>query len=63
VGDSADEVLSWATKFFADALMRQEAVHTNGLGGASPVSVLASRLWLSRALQRPSPRPAAMSGW
>jgi len=37
----AYEVLNWATKFFADALMRHEAVQTNGLGGASPVSVLA----------------------
>ena len=37
----AYEVLSWATKFFADALMRHEAVGTNGLGAASPVSVLA----------------------
>lgn len=35
------EVLSWATKFFADALMRHEAVEQNGLGAASPVSVLA----------------------
>jgi len=37
----AYEVLSWATKFFADALMRHEAVEINGLGAASPVSVLA----------------------
>ncbi len=37
----AYEVLSWATKFFADALMRHEAVETLGLGAASPVSVLA----------------------
>jgi hypothetical protein len=37
----AYEVLNWATKFFADALMRHEAVETNGLGAASPVSVLA----------------------
>jgi len=36
----AYEVLNWATKFFADALMRHEAVETNGLGVASPVSVL-----------------------
>jgi hypothetical protein len=35
------EVLSWATKFFADALMRHEAIQTNGLGAASTVSVLA----------------------
>ena len=37
----AYEVLNWATKFFADALMRHEAIETHGLGGASPVSVLA----------------------
>jgi len=37
----AYEVLNWATKFFADALMRHEAVQTNGLGATSPVSVLA----------------------
>jgi hypothetical protein len=37
----AYEVLSWATKFFADALIRHEAVQTNGLAAASPVSVLA----------------------
>ncbi len=37
----AYEVVNWATKFFADALMRHEAVETNGLGAASPVSVLA----------------------
>ncbi len=37
----AYEVLNWATKFFADALMRHEAVETHGLGAASPVSVLA----------------------
>ena len=37
----AYEVLSWATKFFADALMRDEAIQTNGLSAASPVSVLA----------------------
>jgi len=37
----AYEVLSWATKFFADALMRHEAIQTNGLGAASTVSVLA----------------------
>jgi uncharacterized protein YyaL (SSP411 family) len=40
-GYGAYEVLSWATKFFADALMRHEAVGRNGLGAASPVSVLA----------------------
>jgi hypothetical protein len=37
----AYEVLSWATKFFADALMRHEAIQADGLGAASPVSVLA----------------------
>src|SRR6266581_3110970 len=37
----AYEVLSWATKFFADALMRHEAIEANGLGAPSPVSVLA----------------------
>ncbi len=37
----AYEVLSWATKFFADALMRHEAVETHGLGAGSSVSVLA----------------------
>src|SRR5881296_141156 len=37
----AYEVLNWATKFFADALMRHEAVQMNGLGATSPVSVLA----------------------
>jgi hypothetical protein len=37
----AYEVLNWATKFFADALMRHEAVQANGLGATSPVSVLA----------------------
>ena len=37
----AYEVLNWATKFFADALMRHEAVETHGLGAALPVSVLA----------------------
>ncbi len=37
----AYEVLSWATKFFADALMRHEAVEIHGLGAVSPVSVLA----------------------
>ena len=37
----AYEVLNWATKFFADALMRHEAIETHGLGGTSPVSVLA----------------------
>jgi hypothetical protein len=35
------EVLSWATKFFADALMRHEAVEASGLGASSPVSALA----------------------
>jgi len=35
------EVLSWATKFFADALMRHEAVQTHGLAAASPVPILA----------------------
>ena len=37
----AYEVLSWATKFFTDALMRHEAIQTNGLGAASVISVLA----------------------
>ena len=37
----AYEVLNWATKFFADALMRHEAVETHDLGATSPVSVLA----------------------
>src|SRR2546427_10136533 len=37
----AYEVLNWATKFFADALMRHEAVASHGLGAASPFSVLA----------------------
>jgi len=37
----AYEVLSWATKFFADALMRHEAIQAGGLAVASPVSVLA----------------------
>jgi len=35
------EVLSWATKFFADALMRHEAVKAQGLGAVAPVSLLA----------------------
>jgi len=35
------EVVSWATKFFADALMRHEAVQTHGLAAASPVPILA----------------------
>jgi len=35
------EVLSWATKFFADALMRHEAVEAQGLGAVAPVSLLA----------------------
>ena len=37
----AYEVLNWATKFFADALMRHEAIETDGLSAGSPVSVLA----------------------
>ena len=37
----AYEVLNWATKFFADALMRHEAIRTDGLRSASPVSALA----------------------
>jgi hypothetical protein len=37
----AYEVLNWATKFFADALMRHEAIQTTGLGAAPPVSLLA----------------------
>lgn len=37
---AAYEVLSWATKFFADALMRHEAIRAGGLGAASPVSAL-----------------------
>jgi len=37
----AYEVLNWATKFFADALMRHEAVERNGLSVPSAVSVLA----------------------
>jgi hypothetical protein len=37
----AYEVLNWATKFFADALMRHEAIRTGGLRSASPVSALA----------------------
>jgi hypothetical protein len=37
----AYEFLNWATKFFADALMRHEAIVTSGLGAGSPVSVLA----------------------
>ena len=37
----AYEVLNWATKFFADALMRHEAIQTHGRGAASAVSVLA----------------------
>ncbi len=40
-GYGACEVLSWATKFFADALMRHEAVETGGLLAASTVPVLA----------------------
>src|SRR6266571_693734 len=35
------EVLNWATKFFADALMRHEAIQTDGRGAAATVSVLA----------------------
>ena len=38
---AAYELLNWATKFFADALMRHEAVVANGPGGVSPVSSLA----------------------
>jgi hypothetical protein len=38
---SAYEVLNWATKFFADALMRHEAIQGNGLGAAPVVSPLA----------------------
>jgi len=37
----AYEVLNWATKFFADALMRHEAIQTNGLTAAATVPVLA----------------------
>ncbi len=37
----AYEILNGATKFFADALMRHEAVEAGGLGATSPVSVLA----------------------
>ena len=37
----AYEVLAWATKFFADALMRDESIQANGLGAAAPVSLLA----------------------
>jgi len=37
----AYEVLNWATKFFADALMRHEAIQTNGLGAPATVSALA----------------------
>ncbi len=40
-GYGAYEVLSWATKFFADALMRHQGVKTGGLGAASGVSVVA----------------------
>ena len=39
-GYGAYEVLSWATKFFADALMRHQGVKTGGLGAASGVSVV-----------------------
>lgn len=35
------EVLAWATKFFADALMRHEAIQAPGVGAATPVSALA----------------------
>jgi hypothetical protein len=38
---SAYEVLSWATKFFADALLRHEAIQRNGLGAAPVLSPLA----------------------
>jgi hypothetical protein len=37
----AYQVLNWATKFLADALMRHEAVQSSGLAAPSPVSVLA----------------------
>jgi len=37
----AYEVLNWATKFFADVLMRHDAVQTKRLGAPSNVSVLA----------------------
>jgi hypothetical protein len=41
-GDYAKyEVLSWATKFFADALMRHESIEIHGLGGTSVVPALA----------------------
>jgi hypothetical protein len=40
-GYGAYEVLNWATKFFADALMRHEALHLNGVGTTSPVPLLA----------------------
>ncbi|HXF95935.1 MAG TPA: hypothetical protein VNI61_07505 [Gemmatimonadales bacterium] len=40
-GYGAYEVLSWATKFFADALMRHEAMAGEGLGAVPPVSTLA----------------------
>ncbi len=35
------QVLNWATKFFADALMRHDAIRTDGLTAPSTVSVLA----------------------
>jgi hypothetical protein len=31
----AYEILNWATKFFADSLMRHESIETSGLGAAS----------------------------
>jgi len=37
----AYEVLNWASKFFADALMRHEAIETTRLGAPSTLSVLA----------------------
>ena len=37
----AYEVLSWATKFFADALMRHEVIQAQGLGATSTVNALA----------------------
>lgn len=40
-GYAAYEMLSWAAKFFADALMRHEAIEARGPGAPSPVSILA----------------------
>ena len=37
----AYEVLNWATKFFADTLMRHEAIETKRLCAPSTLSVLA----------------------